>query len=71
MIYGNINYQRKETDQKIKKCLAYLEQENLSQKEPGRYEIKGKDIFINIVTYETAPVEQKEWEAHKQYNYSE
>ena len=67
MIYGNINYQRKETDQKIKKCLAYLEQEDLSQKAPGRYEIKGNDIFVNIVTYETAPEEQKEWEAHRQY----
>lgn len=67
MIYGNIKYPFINLDVQIKKCLAYIESENLFEKEIGSYEIDNKDLFVNIVTYETAPSDNKEWEAHKKY----
>ena len=33
----------------------------------GRYEILGDDVYANIIEYETAPAEQKDFEMHKRY----
>ena len=33
----------------------------------GRYAIDGEDVFCSISAYDTAPLEGKEYEAHRQY----
>jgi YhcH/YjgK/YiaL family protein len=67
MIYGNTKYQRRDYEEQIKKCIAYAERERLIEKEPGNYEIDKDDLYVNVISYETAPMESKEWEAHKKY----
>jgi YhcH/YjgK/YiaL family protein len=67
MIYGNIKYRIKDYKEQIKKCLAYAEREKLIEKEPGNYEIENDDVYVNVISYETAPMESKEWEAHRKY----
>lgn len=69
MIYGNI--QNKEEfnflSEDLKKCFEYIKNNDLLSKEKGSYEIEGKDIFVNIVEYETTTPKNRFWEAHKQY----
>ena len=36
-------------------------------KAPGRYELRGDDIFMNVMTFATQPPEQKKAELHEQY----
>ncbi|MDK9606462.1 N-acetylneuraminate anomerase [Lelliottia wanjuensis] len=36
-------------------------------KAPGRYELQGDDIFMNVMTFATQPPEQKKAELHEQY----
>lgn len=36
-------------------------------KAPGRYELQGDDIFMNVMTFSTQPPEQKKAELHEQY----
>lgn len=69
MIYSNIKNKNeyKFLDEKIQKCFEYIEENNLKDMEKGTYEIDGKDIFVNIVEYETTKAENRFWEAHKQY----
>ena len=33
----------------------------------GKYNIKGEDIFVNIVEYNTVSKEERFWEAHRDY----
>lgn len=69
MIYSNIKNKNeyKFLDEKIQKCFEYIEENNLKDMEKATYEIDGKDIFVNIVEYETTKAENRFWEAHKQY----
>lgn len=36
-------------------------------KAPGRYELQGDDIFMNVMSFATQPPEQKKAELHEQY----
>ena len=47
----------------VKQALA-LAPETL---EPGRYEIDGNDIFINVMAFETADAQSKRYEQHRDY----
>ncbi len=67
MIYGSVKNSFLSSEEIIQKCLAYVESERLVDKENGRYEIDQKNVYVNIVSYETTPAHNKEWEAHKQY----
>lgn len=69
MIYGNIKYVNSKTElaDSIKKCISYVKNNDLLNVEPGSYEIEGKDLFLNIMTYQTKAAENCFWEAHKQY----
>lgn len=51
---------------KIELGLKWLQSENLLALETGRYEI-GDGCFAMVSDYETAPREEKRWEAHQQY----
>lgn len=69
MIFGNINHEKtySNIDKDILKCLEYTRDNLLINYDKGSYEIDGKDLFVNIVGYETCEREDRFWEAHKQY----
>lgn len=51
----------------IKKGLQYLLREDLTEKENGKYEIDGENVFVSIQDYETKPESEGRFEAHKKY----
>ena len=69
MIFGNINHEKtySNLDKDIIRCFEYAKSNNLLDYGKGSYEIDGKDIFVNIVEYETCKKEDRFWEAHKKY----
>lgn len=69
MIYGNIKNKDEYSflPQNLKKCFDYIQNNDLSKLEKGSYEIKNKDLFVNIVEYETTTEDNRFWEAHKNY----
>lgn len=69
MIWGNIHNIQEYAflKEKVKKCLAYALEHDLQSFEKGRYEIEGDDLYVNVVEYQTASVEERIWEAHKKY----
>ena len=69
MIFGNINHEKTyaKLDKDLFNCLEYTKNNNLVKLEKGSYEIDGKNIFVNIVEYDTCEKEDRFWEAHKKY----
>lgn len=51
----------------IAEALDYLASHNLQELEPGRHDIHGDDLFIMVIDYDTAHLEEKRWEAHRKY----
>lgn len=51
----------------IATALAYLRSRPIAGLAPGRYDIEGDDLFLLIQTYDTRPMEQGFWEAHRRY----
>ncbi|MHB0999583.1 MAG: YhcH/YjgK/YiaL family protein [Armatimonadota bacterium] len=51
----------------IETALRFLESRDLTQLEPGRYELEGDEIYFIVIRYDTKPIEQGAWEAHRQY----
>jgi YhcH/YjgK/YiaL family protein len=49
------------------KAFAFLRDENLSVIKPGRYELEGPDLFVNVDEYETKNEEVAHFEAHRKY----
>lgn len=48
-------------------ALKYLEERDFLGVEPGKYEIDGSKMFALVQEYESKPVEQGIWEAHRKY----
>ncbi|WP_250278224.1 YhcH/YjgK/YiaL family protein [[Clostridium] colinum] len=69
MIYSNIKNieEYKFLPENIQKCFEYIKQNNLKALPKGIYEICGKDLFVNIVEYETTTEDKRFFEAHKNY----
>lgn len=69
MIYGNVKNKDEYSflPQNLKKCFDYIQNNDLSNLQKGSYEIDGKDLFLNIVEYETTTEDNRFWEAHKNY----
>ena len=69
MIFGNIKnlYEYEYLKENLKICFEYAKSNNLLNYEKGSYEIDGDNIFVNIVEYETTEVENRFWEAHRNY----
>ena len=69
MIFGNINHEKtySNLDKDLLTCFEYAKNNELVSFEKGSYEIDGKDIFVNIVGYDTCENEDRFWEAHKKY----
>ncbi len=57
-LYENVHPQ-------IKRCVEFLAQTNVAELTPGKYEIDGKNLYFNVLEYETkAP---NLFEAHDKY----
>lgn len=69
MIYGNKNQIEEFAflDEKVKTCFEYIASHDLYAMQPGRYEIDGDRIFLNLEEFETIPAEGRDFEAHKRY----
>lgn len=69
MIYGNTNHMEAfdYLPKAIRDCFAYLKTHDLRSLEPGRYEIDGDKLFVNLSEYTTTDSEQRFWEAHREY----
>jgi len=52
---------------RFKKAFDYIRSTDLSSLEAGRHEIEGKDIVALIQEYKTLPVDEKQFETHKNY----
>lgn len=52
---------------RIKTALKYLEKTDLKNLPCGKHEISGDDIFIIVEEYNSKPIEQGKWEAHRKY----
>lgn len=51
----------------VQQCFEYCRSGKLDGLEKGSHEICGRDIFVNIVEYETDERTAKSWEAHREY----
>ncbi len=51
----------------ILRGLEYLASTDLNRLDVGRYSIDGDDLFASVADYDTAPRENKRWEAHREY----
>lgn len=52
---------------KLKKAFEFLQKTDFETMKPGRYEIDGDNVYAMVQQYETRPLEQGAWEAHKKY----
>ena len=59
-LYNNIS-------ESIAKALEILQDKQITQKEDGRYEVDGDNLFYMIQRYKTMPLEEGRLEAHKKY----
>lgn len=51
----------------MREAIAFLRDNDLDALPLGRTEIKGDDVFANVMEYETVDADEKDMEAHKLY----
>lgn len=49
------------------KAVDFLKSHDLKNLENGKYEIDGKNVYANVMEYDTLPWEEASYEAHKDY----
>jgi YhcH/YjgK/YiaL family protein len=52
---------------KFKLAFDFLNNTDLKTIEDGSYEILGKEIYANVQSLQTKPIEEKKWEVHRKY----
>lgn len=69
MIYGNLNNPGdfKTYPEVIYRALEYLKSKDFNLVEPGKYEIEGKNFYVNVTDTKTDLVENKKAESHVKY----
>ena len=69
MIFDNLNNCKQYyfLNEKFEKAFDFLLNTDLKEIEDGSYEIQGKEIYANIQSLKTKPVEEKKWEVHRKY----
>ena len=69
MIYGNDKQLQDFAylEEKVRVCLEYLKTHNLKDVELGTYEIDGKNMYVNVMEYETVDASERVWESHRKY----
>ena len=53
--------------EKFKKAFDFLKNTDLKNIQDGSYEIQGKEIYANVQSLKTKPIEEKKWEVHRKY----
>ncbi|MCX7708432.1 MAG: YhcH/YjgK/YiaL family protein [Clostridia bacterium] len=48
-------------------ALQFLHDNDFIAMEPGRYPIQGDEVYALVQEYETKPIEEGKWEAHRKY----
>ena len=51
----------------IKEGLDYIASTDFKNIVPGRYEMRGNDLYALVQHYETLPIDQIKWECHRKY----
>ncbi len=54
-------------DGRYAKAIEWLQANDLAALENGKYEIDGKNVYANVMTYTTLPWEEAKYEAHENY----
>ncbi len=69
MIFGNIQNKKEFLflEPALLECLDYAASHELLALEPGRQDIDGDRLFVNIVSYTTTRPQDRFWEAHRDY----
>ena len=69
MIFSNVKYADIycKMDDKINKCIKYIENTDLMSFSKGIHEIEGKEFFLNMCEYNSKNHEEGHWEAHRDY----
>ena len=69
MIFGNLE----STDlgsighEGVRRAVLYARENDLSALAPGRHDIDGDDLYVNVAEYESKPFAQCRFEAHRRY----
>jgi len=53
--------------ERMEKALKYLQENDFSKFEPGKYVVDGINVFALVQKYESKPMEIGKWEAHRKY----
>ena len=53
--------------ERFQKAFEYLKTTNLSEKENGKYEIDGENIYVSVQDYNTKPEEKRKFKSQKKY----
>lgn len=69
MIFGSVHTANLEEigHEGVRRAIEYARTHDLSTLEPGRHEIDGDALFINLCAYETRAFEDCRFEAHRRY----
>lgn len=69
MIYGNINNLGKLSvyPEKVQKALQYILINDFTKMEPGKYELEGKDLFVQVSDSNADIISNKRPEVHNKY----
>lgn len=68
MIVGNVNDALTGVaDPALLRALDYFRRHDMAHMEKGSYPIDGQELFVNVVGYETKPLTDTIWEAHRHY----
>jgi len=51
----------------LEKGFKFLQENDFSKMEPGRYEIDGSNVYAMVQQYDTKLIENCRWEAHRKY----
>lgn len=61
------NYKTLGKEDRYAKAIDFLKHTDLANLEPGKYEIDGRHVYANVVSYTTIPWEEGKFEAHRDY----
>lgn len=53
--------------ERLDKAFDYLKTTDFTSMEVGKYEIEGTDIYAMVQEYQSKPLSEGKWEAHKKY----
>jgi biofilm protein TabA len=69
MIFGNVNNNDDISiyPQAIQKAIKYLKENDLVSMEPGRYEIDGDNMIVQVIDAQTGDRSEKRPEVHRKY----